>query len=129
MSPHERHRPAFQAILTGALALVLCSLLAYRFTSHSAEDEERARAHIVLQTIYRIQQAHVKAYGTYLPIDRENNMEILKLKDAPGRFRYRVEVSDSAFFGFAFADLDGDGEIEVWQIDREHPDPVLKNQD
>ena len=129
MSPQEGRRPIFQPVLTGVLALVLCCLLAYRFTSRSPEDEERARVRIVLQSIHRIQQVHFKAYGTYLPMDRRNNIEILKLADTPGRFRYRVDASDSTFVGIATADLDGDGEIEVWQIDRNHPDPVLKNQD
>ncbi len=127
--PQERHISVPQALFAGLLLLILCTLLVYRFTSRSEVDEERARARIMLETLYRIEQAHFGEYGTYLPIDRETNGEILKLNDAPGRFLYRVSVAGSTFVAVAEADLDGDGEVEVWQVDRERPEPFLKKQD
>ncbi len=127
--PHKRRISVPQAVVAGLLLLILFTLLVYRFTSRSVADEERARARITLRTIYRLQQAYFGEYGTYLPIDREKNREILKLNDVPGQFRYQVVVADSAFVAVAQADLDGDGEVEVWQIDQRHLEPFLKRQD
>lgn len=127
--PRKRRISVPQAAVAGLLMLVLFTLLAHRFTSRSAADKERARARITLQTIYQFQQAYFAEYGTYLPINREKNSEILKLNDMPGQFRYQVVVADSAFVAVARADLDGDGEVEVWQIDQRRLEPFLTTQD
>ena len=125
----ENRQMISQAISLGVLALVLCTLLIYRFTTRSSQEEERARAHSILRSLYEIERAYFEAYGTYLPVDRDQNGDILKLNDTPGRFRYRVEADRSTFVAVAEADLDGDGEAEVWQVDPANPDPVLKRQD
>ena len=125
----ENRQIVSQAIFLGVLALVLCTLLIYRFTTRSPLEEERARAHSILRSLYEIERAYFEAYGTYLSVDRDRNGDILKLNDTPGRFRYRVEADRSTFVAVAEADLDGDGEVEVWQVDPAHPDPVLKRQD
>lgn len=123
----QRILPSWFA-LTGLL-LALCTLLVYRFTSRSPADEERLRAQVMLRAIYRLEQAHFGEFGTYLPIDRENSGELLKLSDAPGRFRYRVAVAGSTFVAYAEADLDGDGRAEVWRVDGQNPEPVLAELD
>ncbi len=111
------------------LILIPAILLISRFTSRTPADEERIRARIFLQSIYRIEQAHFQEHGTYLPISRKKNGPILKLNDAPGRFRYRIEATDSTFVAIAEANLDADDELEVWQVDARNPDPVLINRD
>ena len=63
--------------MVGLLLLVLCTLLIYRFTSRSMEDQERARGRTILQTLYKLEQAHLEEYGTYLEIGRENIRQIL----------------------------------------------------
>lgn len=111
------------------LLALFCALMIYRITARSPEDSERARARMHLELIYGLERAHLKEYGTYLPIDREKNGEILKLDEVPGRFRYRVTVEGSTFVAEARADLDGDGLQEVWYVDQETPEPVLIQQD
>lgn len=111
------------------LLALFCGLMIYRLTARSPEDSERARARMHLELIYRLERVHLKEYGTYLPIDREKNGEILKLDKVPGRFRYRVTVEGSTFVAEARADLDGDGLPEVWYVDQETPEPVLIQQD
>jgi hypothetical protein len=111
------------------LIVIPAILLISRFTSRTDVDEERMRARIFLQSIYRIEQSHFQDHGTYLPISREKNGPILKLKDAPGRFRYRVEATDSTFVAIAEANLDADDELEVWQVDARNPEPILINRD
>ena len=111
------------------LLALFCALMIYRLTARSPEDSERARARMHLELIYRLERVHLKENGTYLPIDRENNGEILKLDEVPGRFRYRVTVEGSTFVAEARADLDGDGRQEVWYVDQETPEPVLIQQD
>ncbi len=115
---------------TPALLLVLfCALIVYRLTAQSPQDGERTRARMHLELIYRLESAHLKEFGTYLPIDREKNGGILKLNEVPGRFRYRVTVEGSTFVAEARADLDGDGRHEVWYVDQETPAPALFQQD
>lgn len=128
-TPDERRPPVPQILCIAILALVLCTLLVYRFTSRSIADADRARARVILQTIYELEKAHFEESGTYLPIDRGSDSEILKLSDAPGPFRYRVSVSGSTFVAVAEGDLDGDGELEVWQVDQANPEPRLKEED
>lgn len=116
--------------LTPVLILVLfCGLMIYRLTARFPDESERARARMHLELIYVLERTHLKEYGTYLPIDREKNGEILKLDEVPGRFRYRVTVEGSTFVAEARADLDGDGLQEVWYVDQETPEPVLIQQD
>ena len=111
------------------LCAALCAILIHRFTDRSPEDAERERARIMLQRIAALQRAYRAERGTYLPIDRENNGRILQLDDAPGRFRYRVIVTEDGFAAYAEADLDRDGKAEVWMMDETHSEPVLKNED
>ena len=107
------------------LLILFCGLMIYRLTAQSPEDTERTRARMHLELIYRLESAHLKEFGTYLPIDSEKNGKILKLNEAPGRFRYQVTVEGSTFVAEARADLNGDGRHEVWYVDHESPDPVL----
>lgn len=111
------------------LLALFCALMIYRLTARSPEDSERARARMHLELIYALEGTHLKEYGTYLPIDRKKNGEILKLDEVPGRFRYRVTVEGSTFVAEARADLDGDGLQEVWYVDQDTPEPVLIQQD
>ena len=111
------------------LLALFCALMIYRLTARSPEDSERARARMHLELIYGLERTHLKEYGTYLPIDREKNGEILKLDEVPGRFRYRVTVEGSTFVAEARADLNGDGRQEVWYVDQDTPEPVLIQQD
>ncbi len=122
--------PSVRKHLVPALLLVaFCALVIYRLTAQSSEDIERTRARMHLELIYGLESAHMQEYGTYLPIDREKNADILKLNDVPGRFRFRVTVEGSTFVAEARADLDGDGWQEVWYVDQETPEPVLIQQD
>lgn len=118
-----------QFILPGLLLLVLCTLVAYRFTSTSPADEERARARVLLGTIHRLETSEYKKFGRYIPINEISNAQILKLIHVPGKFSYRVDVTDSSFLATARADLDGDGEFETWQVDHHGPQPVLASED
>ena len=129
--PDESERElSIRKHLTPVILLILfCGLMIYRLTARSPDDSERARARMHLELIYGLERAHLKEYGTYLPIDREKNGEILKLNDVPGRFRYRVAVEGSTFVAEARADLDGNGRQEVWYVDQETPEPVLIQQD
>ena len=115
--------------MVGLLLLVICTLLIYHFTSRSIEDQERARARTILQTLYQLEQAHLEEYGTYLAIGRESIGQILKLEDIPGRFKYSVVEEENSFVVLAEADFDGDGEVEIWQVDSTHPDPTLRKGD
>lgn len=111
------------------LLALFCALMIVRLTARTPDESERARARMHLELIYVLERAHLKEYGTYLPVDREKNGEILKLEEVPGRFRYRVTVEGSTFVAEARADLDGDGRHEVWYVDQETPVPVLIQQD
>lgn len=111
------------------LLILMCVVLFYQFTYRTPEDAERERARIMLQRIAVLQHAYRSEYGTYLPIDEENNGGILQLNNAPGRFRYRVTVSEDGFMAYAEADFDRDGKAEVWVVDATGSDPVLKHED
>jgi len=111
------------------LLVMLCVLLIYQFTYRTPEDAERERARIMLQRIAALQHAYRAEYGTYLPIDAKNNSGILQLNNAPGRFRYRVTVSEDGFVAYAEADFDRDGKAEVWVVDARESEPVLKHED
>lgn len=111
------------------LCAALCAILIHRFTDRTPEDTERERARIMLQRIAALEHAYWAERGTYLPIDRDNNGRILQLDDAPGRFRYRVVVSEDGFVAYAEADLDRDGKAEVWMMDETRSEPVLKSED
>ncbi len=111
------------------LLILMCVVLFYQFTYRTPEDAERERARIMLQRIAALQHAYRSEYGTYLPIDEKNNSRILQLNNAPGRFRYRVTVSEDGFMAYAEADFDRDGKAEVWVVDATGSDPVLKHED
>lgn len=109
------------------LVMLLCAIgvvLAFQFTRRSPEAVERERAQVMLRRICDLQFAHFAETGTYLPIDREKNGDILLLNDAPGRFRYRVIVTPTGFEAFAEADFNGDGRLEIWRSDAANPDPI-----
>ena len=111
------------------LLVLMCVLLIYQFTYRTPEDAERERARIMLQRIAALQHAYRAEYGTYLPIDEENNGGILQLNNVPGRFRYRVTVLEDDFKAYAEADFDRDGKAEVWMVDARRSEPVLKHED
>ena len=111
------------------LVVLMCVVLIYQFTYRTPEDAERERARIMLQRIAALQHAYRAEYGTYLPIDKKNNGRILQLNNAPGRFRYRVTVSEDGFVAYAEADFDRDGKSEVWVVDARESEPVLKHED
>ena len=75
----KRLLPRRQVLYAAALLAVICILLVHQFTSTSDDDRERARARVLLQTIYELEQAHFKAQGTYLQIDRGKDEAVLKL--------------------------------------------------
>ena len=118
-----------QVGITMGLLVLLCVLLIYQFTYRTPEDAERERARIMLQRIAALQHAYRAEYGSYLPIDERNNGRILQLNNAPGRFRYRVTVSEDGFKAYAEADFDRDGKAEVWVVDATGSEPVLKHED
>ena len=111
------------------LLVLMCVVLIYQFTYRAPEDAERERARIMLQRIAALQHAYRVEYGTYLSIDRGNNGGILQLNNVPGRFRYRVTVSEDGFVAYAEADFDRDGKAEVWVVDAMGSEPVLQNRD
>lgn len=125
----ERGLSIRKHLVTVVLLFLFCGLMIYRLTAQSPEDSERTRARMHLELIYRLESAHLKEFGTYLPIDSEKNGQILKLNEVPGRFRYQVTVEGSTFVAEARADLNGNGRHEVWYVDQESPDPVLIQQD
>ena len=118
-----------QAGVVIGLVVLMCVLLIYQFTYRTPEDAERERARIMLQRIAALQHAYRAEYGTYLPIDEKTNGRILQLNNAPGRFRYRVTVSEDGFMAYAEADFDRDGKAEVWVVDARESEPVLKHGD
>ena len=111
------------------LLVLMCVVLIYQFTYRTPEDAERERARIMLQRIAALEHAYRAEYGTYLSIDRGNNGGILQLNNVPGRFRYRVTVSEDGFKAYAEADFDRDGKAEVWVVDAMGSEPVLQNRD
>ncbi len=111
------------------LVVLMCVVLIYQFTYRTPEDAERERARIMLQRIAALEHAYRAEYGTYLPIDEKINGRILQLNNAPGRFRYRVTVSEDGFVAYAEADFDRDGKAEVWVVDARESEPVLQNRD
>ncbi len=111
------------------LVVLMCVVLIYQFTYRTPEDAERERARIMLQRIAALQHAYRAEYGTYLPIDEKINGRILQLNNAPGRFRYRVTVSEDGFVAYAEADFDRNGKAEVWVVDARGSEPVLKHED
>ncbi len=115
-------------VIIGLLVLI-CVVLFYQFTYRTPEDAERERARIMLQRIAALQHAYRAEYGTYLPIDEENNGRILQLNNVPGRFRYRVTVSEDGFKAYAEADFNRNGKAEVWVVDARESEPVLKHED
>ena len=118
-----------QAGVVIGLLVLMCVLLIYQFTYRTPEDAERERARIILQRIAALQHAYRAEYGAYLPIDEKNNGGILQLNNVPGRFRYRVTVSEDGFVAYAEADFDRDGKAEVWVVDARESEPVLKHED
>ena len=118
-----------QAGVVIGLLVLMCVLLIYQFTYRTPEDAERERARIILQRIAALQHAYRAEYGTYLPIDEKNNGGILQLNNVPGRFRYRVTVSEDDFVAYAEADFDRDGKAEVWVVDARESEPALKHED
>ena len=130
MAQTEEKRVALgQFLLPGLLLLTLCTLVVYRFTSRTESDDERARARVILQSIYNLEVSHYKKRGSFIPIKEINNADILKLRTISGRFRYRVDITDSSFLATAKADLDGDGEVEVWRVDQHSAQPFLLRED
>ncbi len=115
-------------VVIGLLVLI-CVVLFYQFTYRTPEDAERERARIMLQRIATLQHAYRAEYGTYLSIDEKSNGGILQLNNVPGRFRYRVTVSEDGFKAYAEADFDRDGKAEVWVVDARESEPVLKHED
>ena len=118
-----------QAGVVIGLLVLMCVLLIYQFTYRTPEDAERERARIMLQRIAALQHAYRAEYGAYLPIDEKNNGGILQLNNVPGRFRYRVTVSEDGFVAYAEADFDRDGKAEVWVVDARESEPALKHED
>ena len=118
-----------QAGVIIGLLVLMCVVLFYQFTYRTPEDAERERARIILQRIVALQHAYCAEYGAYLPIDEKNNSGILQLNNVPGRFRYRVTVSEDGFVAYAEADFDRDGKAEVWVVDAGESEPVLKHED
>ena len=116
-------------LLPGLLLLTLSTLVVYRFTSRTQPDDERARARVILKSIHNLEVSHRKSHGSYIPINAFNNADILKLRSTPGRFRYRVDITDSSFVATAEADMDGDGEVEIWQVNHHSDQPILVKED
>lgn len=112
-----------------ALSAALCVIIIYQFTLRTTAQSERERAQIMLQRIYDLQMAYRAENGTYLPIDRERNGDILRLNDGVGLFAYRVIVNGDQFVARAEADLNGDGQMEVWQMTPHSDEPVQTQAD
>jgi len=112
-----------------ALFLILCLIIIYQFTHRLPHEAERERAQVMLRRIYDLEMAYWSGNGTYLPINRETNGDILRLNDGVGLFRYRVDVVGEGFVATAAADLDGDGRTEIWQIDQGNAEPVMVRED
>jgi len=106
------------------LFVILCVMVIYLFTHRTADQIERERAQVMLQRIYDLEMAYQSENGTYLPIDREINGDILRLNQASGQFVYQVQVSGNQFVATAKADLNGDGQDEIWQIDPSRDQPI-----
>ena len=111
------------------LFVILCVGLIYHFTIRTPDGAERERARIMLQRLVALEHTYRAEYGTYLPIDCENNGEELQLHDVPGRFQYRVIVSADGFVAYAEADFDGDGQAEIWRVEAAQSEPVLLQRD
>jgi type II secretory pathway pseudopilin PulG len=112
-----------------ALFSVLCVIIIYQFTRRSDDAVERERAQVMLRRIHDLEMAYWSSNGTYLPIDRATNGDILQLNNVVGQFSYRVDVVGGRFLATAQADLDGDGMAEIWQMDQKSIDPVLVQAD
>lgn len=111
------------------LFILLCVIVIYQFTYRSPQEIERERAQVMLRRIYDLEMAYWSENGTYLPINRKINGDILRLNDSAGQFIYRVDVSRNQFVARAEADLDGDGQVEIWQVDQKNAVPELKQED
>ncbi|MDP6041482.1 MAG: hypothetical protein QGG64_23240 [Candidatus Latescibacteria bacterium] len=125
----EHRDQLYQAGIIVGLFVVFCVGLIYHFTIRTLDGSERERAHIMLQRIVALEHTYRSEYGTYLPIDRENNGEELHLNDVLGQFHYKVTVSEDGFVAHAEADFDGDGQAEIWRVDATQSDPVLIQRD
>lgn len=106
------------------LFVILCVMVIYSFTHRTTDQIERERAQVILRRIYDLEMAYQSENGTYLPIDRKINGDILRLNQASGQFVYRVDVSGNQFVATAKADLNGDGQAEVWQVDPHNDQPI-----
>jgi len=116
------------SVIVGLL-VILCVVLIYHFTEHTAEGAQRERIHIMLRRIVDLELAYYKDYGTYLSIDCENNGDVLQLNGETGRFRYWVTVSDDGFSAYAESDFDFDGQVEIWMVDGPEAEPMLIQRD
>ena len=113
-----------QVRFTVLLLIAICSLLVVKFTTRSTDEKERARARVLLSSIYTLQQNHHNTRGTYLSSRRANTSDVLKWAEVPGRFQYEVTTEYGKFQARAIADFNGDGRPEIWQVDPQHPEPV-----
>jgi len=118
-----------QSRVVVVLLFAICSLLAVKFTTRTSDEKERARAHVILTSIHKLQQNHHALFGTYLSSRRANTSDVLKWDDVPGRFRYAVETDYGTYSARATADLDGDGQREVWHVDPSNPIPARLHPD
>lgn len=116
---------------TYALAILaaICVVLGFRFTTKSADERERARARVTLETIRDLQHAYYRENGTYLSSDRGNTSDVLRWDDVPGRFQYVVIDHGDTYVALAEGDLNGDGTLEIWRVGPKQPDPVLVQAD
>jgi hypothetical protein len=121
---NEHTLPLRQICFIGTLVALVTILLGFKFTARTHADKERERARILLQSVYRLERAYHWDHGTYLPIDRERNSDLLKLDDLPGGLRFRVETEPSNFIAYVEADPTGNGITEVWRIDARSSRPV-----
>ncbi len=125
----DQNERAREMGILAVLALLISFLTVYGYTTRTPDEAERERARIILHRIYELEQAYYREYGTYVPVDRETNGELLQLSHPPGRFRYRVDAGLASFVAYAEADLNGDGSVEVWQVDHRSSVPVLASRD